>query len=1086
MKKIAILLSILLFMGNLVVNAQTKLITGTVTSSEDNQPVPGVSVIVKGTTMGAVTNMDGQYELRVPQDSKVLVFSFVGMETQEVSINGAIINVVLKQQAVGVDEVVVTALGITREKKSLGFASQGVKSDELTQAGQMSVTGSLSGKVAGVQVNQFGGSVGASSRITIRGNSSFSSNQQPLIVVDGVPIANDTQRSGDNHYTGVDYGSGLNDINPADIESMTVLKGGSAALYGMRAGRGVILITTKSGKNSKGVTISYDGSMTMERVANLPKLQNSYGQGHNGSEAYWKMDGEDGESYQDYAVANGFNFNGVNTGYDESWGPRLDIGLQIPQFDSPQSADGTYQATPWVSNPDNIKDFFQTGLAMNHMVSVLSQSEKATVRASISYRDQKGTIPNTDQKRYSGQLNTNMKLNDKVSFEMMANYTYTLSDNLVGQGYGDNNPINSLTVWSGRQINMQALKDNWDQKDAAGNYTHYNWIGVYHMNPYFTVNKNTNSLERNRLFGKVSLFYQPVKTIKFEARTGYDYYNLKTFERYFYHWNNPEGSFDQQNTSNANLELDLIGSYNEAFGDFNVSGSVGANYRNQLYEWNELGASQLTVPGVYTLSNKVGDAIAKMDHSHIRSNSVYGAASLGWKSQLYLDLSARNDWSSTISQSFFYPSASVSWLPTESFSDLKGDVLSFLKFRFGVSQVGAATSAYRNRAYYRAVNVSFNGVAQMYKDLTFPNPDLKPEMIKSWEAGTEFGLFKDRLHADISYYQKVTTDQIMTVPTSYTVGFSGMLINAGRIENKGVEIQLVGNILKNKDGLNWTSTLNFAKDKAKIVELAPEYPSVTAAELGWTWGIPNRAIVGEEWGVLVTTGYDRVTQEDIDNGLVAEGIKVGAIKVEESGLIKSKSGVNIANVSPKFLTGWRNDFTYKSFGFGFFLDARVGGEIWSQSMSHSYAAGTAAITAENGIREGKILPGRDIMKDDVFVMDDGSGKWVKNNIEVTAQDWYESGGNNEMYVFDGSFLKLREAYISYTLPASLLARTKTITKATVSIVGSNLALLMVDKSNTLRLDPEVGGVSSDTRGVGYEQASVPNSRSFGVKLNLTF
>ena len=1085
MKKIAIFLSILLFMGNLVTFAQTQTITGTVISVEDDMPIPGVSVSVKGTTLGTVTNIDGEYTLKVPQDAQALMFSFVGMRTEEVAITGSTVDVALQPENIGVDEVVVTALGISREKKSLGYAVQEVKSEELTKAGQLSLTGSLSGKVAGVQVNQFGGSVGASSRITIRGNSSFAKNQQPLIVIDGVPVTNDTQRSGDNHYSGVDYGSGLNDINPEDIESMTVLKGSSAALYGMRAGRGVILITTKSGKNSKGVTISYDGSTTFSQVANIPKMQNLYGQGHNGDEISWKRNAPD-MSYADYAVASGFNINGVNTGYDESWGPRLDIGLQIPQFDSPRSADGSYQATDWISRPNNIKDFFQTGLAMNHMISVLSQSEKATVRASVSYRDQKGTIPNTDQKRYSGQLNTNMKLNDKVSFEMMANYTHTLSDNLVGQGYGDNNPINSLTVWSGRQINMQALKDNWDQTDASGDYTHYNWINVYHMNPYFTVNKNTNSMERNRLFGKVSLFYQPIKSLKFEARTGYDYYNLKTFERYFYHWNNPEGSFDQKNTSNANLELDLIGSYNESFGDFNVSATIGANYRNQLYEWSEFGATQLTVPGVYTLSNKVGDAIAKMDHSHIRSNSVYGVASIGWKSQLYLDVSARNDWSSTISQSFFYPSTSLSWIPTESFSALKGDVLSFMKFRFGISQVGAATSAYRNRAYYYATSSSFNGIAQMYKSSTFPNPDLRPENITSWEGGLEFGLFKDRIHADIAYYQKVTTDQIMSVPTSYTVGFSGMLINAGRIENKGVEVQLIGNIIRNKNGLNWTSTINFAKDRSMVVELAPDYPSITTAELGWTWGIPNQAIVGKEWGALVTSGYARVTQKEIDNGEVAPGIPVGAIKVTEEGLIKSQSGVQIAHVSPDFLTGWRNDFTYKNFGFGFFLDARVGGDIWSQSMSHSYTAGTAAITAENGIRERMILPGRDIMQEDEFVMQDTEGKWVSNTIEVTAQNWYENGGNNEMYVFDGSFLKLREAYFSYTVPSSILARTKSISKATISVVGSNLALLMVDKSNTLRLDPETGGVSSDTRGIGYEQASVPNARTFGVKLNLTF
>lgn len=1075
------------FMGNVLVYAQTKQITGTVTSNEDNQPIPGVSVSVKGTTLGTITNLNGGFEISVPQNTKTLLFSFIGMKNQEVEIgNQTNINVKMETDVVGLDEVVVTALGISREKKSLGFSTQEVQSEELTKAGQLNITQSLAGKVAGVQINQFGGSVGASSRITIRGNSSFAADQQPLIVVDGVPIANDTRRTGDNAYSGTDYGSGLNDINPEDIESITVLKGGSAALYGMRAGRGVILITTKSGKNVKGVTISYDGSVTLERVANLPKMQNLYGQGHNGDELYWKTNNPE-LSYQDYSTEYGFNFNGVNTGYDESWGPRMDIGLMIPQFDSPKNANGEYSATPWVSHPNNIRDFFQTGLAMNHTLSVLSQTDRATTRASVSYRDQKGTVPNTDQKRYSGQLNTEMKLNEKVSFEMSANFTHTASDNLVGQGYADNSPLQSLTIWSGRQINMQSLKDNWDQKDEEGNYTHYNWIPVYHLNPYFTVNKNTNSMERNRLFGKVSLFYQPFKTLKFEARTGYDYYSMKVFERYYFHWNSPEGSFDQQNTSNANLEVDLIGSYNENFGDFSVSAAVGANYRNQLYEYSRLGADQLVVPGVYTISNVLGTPTVGMDHSHIRSNSVYGTASIGWKNQLYLDASARNDWSSTLSEGFFYPSASLSWIATESIGALKNDVLSFLKFRFGVTQVGAAAGAYQDRAYYTAETTTYNGVPLIVKSSVIPNENLRPENMASWEGGVELGLFNDRLHADVSYYQKVTTDQIMTVPTANSTGYSGMLINAGRIENKGIDLQLTGRILQSKEGLNWTTTVNFSRDRAMVVELAPEYENLLkVVQLGWTWGIPNQAIKGEEWGVLVSSGYDRVTQEDIDNGLVADGIPVGAIKVDESGLERSKAGVQIAHVTPDFLTSMRNDFSYKSLGFGFYLDARVGGQIWSQTMSHSFVTGVASVTAENGIRERMILPGKDIRKDDVFVMQDDNGKWVPNTIEVTAQDWYETGGTNESYVFDGSFLKLREVYLSYTLPTSLLAKTKTFSKATVSLVGSNLALLAVDKSNVLRLDPEAGGVSSDTRGIGYEQGGIPIGRTFGFKLNLTF
>jgi TonB-linked SusC/RagA family outer membrane protein len=1079
MKKRLIINLLLCFFASIgLATAQTTKVTGTVISSEDQEPVIGASVVVKGTSVGTITAFDGSFSLDVPAGSRTLVFSYIGMKSQEVTVS-SVMNIIMEPDAQRLDEVVVTALGLTREKKSLGYAIQEVKSEELTKAGQISLTGSLAGKVAGVQINQFGGSVGASSRISIRGNSSFSQDQQPLIIVDGIPIANDTQRSGDHHYNGVDYGSGLNDINPEDIETITVLKGGSAALYGMRAGNGVVIITTKTGKKGKGVTISYDGSLTLDQVSTLPRLQNEYGQGYDGDEYHYNLYSE-GNNYQDYAINNSFAWvdgsNGVNDFYDESWGPRLDAGLKLPQYDSPV-VNGVRQATDWISRPNNARDFFRTGYSMNHTVSVLSESDRSSTRASLSFRDQAGTVPNTDQKHYSGQVNTEMKLNELVKFDLSANYTRTESDNIPAQGYGSNNPINGLYVWSARQINMQTLKDNWDEKDAAGNYTYYSWNNNYHMNPYFTVYENRNSYQRDRIFAKSSLYYQPFEFLKIEGRAGVDYYNAQTFERYYKDYgDHPEGGFDQRMMKNTELNLDFLASFNKTWGDFNVSAMAGANYRDNSYEYARLGATALTVRGVYTLSNKSGDAVAEMDHSHVRTNSVYASGSAGWKNQLYLDVSARNDWSSTIRDPFFYPSASLSWIPTESFEGLKNDVLTFLKLRGGWAEIGSATSPYRNRAYYFAENNSFKSVAQMYKSFQYPNPGLKPESIRTWEIGVDAGFFDDRLHIDLAYYYKTTRDQIMSVSTSNVVGFGSMLLNAGEIETKGIELQLRGDILRNAQGLNWTSTLNYSRDRSMIIELAPDFPDLKVYELGWSWGIPTQAIKGKPWGTIVGTGYARLDPDDSSS----------PIKVTQRGLIATESARPIGQISPDFLAGWRNDFSYKNLSFGFFLDLRIGGDIWSQSMAHSYVAGTAAITVENGVRERAIVAGQDVMTDEQFVMQDANGNWVPNTIETDAQTWFESGGVDEMYVFDGSFLKLREAYLSYTLPKALLAKTKYFSKATVSLIGSNLALLWVHDTNTLRLDPETGGVSSDTRGVGYEQASVPSSRSFGIKLGLTF
>lgn len=1060
--------------------AQTKKVTGQVISAEDNQPVIGAAIVVKGTTIGTITDFDGKFSLDVPNDAKSVMVSYVGLKGREIPIT-AVMNIKLESDSHALDEVVVTAMGISREKKSLGYAIQEVGSEELTKAGQINVTGALSGKVAGVQVNQFGGSVGASSRISVRGNSSLAADQQPLIVLDGVPIANDTQRSGDNTYNGVDYGSGLNDINPEDIESMTVLKGGSAALYGMRAGNGVILITTKSGKKGSGVKVSYDGNFTIDRISTVPKLQNSYGQGNNGDEWHWKQNAPD-LSYQEYAEKYGFNWvdgtNGINDFYDESWGPRLDAGLNLVQYDS------NGQKAPWVSRPNNIKDFFQTGYSMNHTISLSANSEKSTTRASISYRDQKGTVPNTDQKRYSAQLNSFFKLNNYISYDMSASYTRTQSDNLVAQGYGGNNPINSLFAWSGRQINMKTLKENWDQKDANGNYTYYNWNTNYHMNPYFNVNENTNSYQRDRIFGKTSLYYQPFEFLKFEGRAGVDYYNSQSFERHYIDRSDwTKGGFTQINTKNTELNLDFIASFNKTFGDFNITAMAGANYRDLSWEDARIGATALTIPGVYTIANKDGAAYNLMDHSHRRSNSVYGNASIGWRNQLYVDLSARNDWDSTIKDAFFYPSASASWIVTESLPALKGDgsYLSFWKLRAGWAEIGSATSPYRNRAYYYAATDAFNGVAQIYKSTVYPNPDLKPESIKTWELGTEFGFLHDRLHFDLAYYHKTTTDQILNVRIPYSSGYSSLLINAGKIENKGIELQVRGDILESKDGLNWSSTLNFSKDRSKVVEL---YPGLTEYGMGWTWGIATQAIKGEKWGELVGPGFDRVDEADVKNGL-ATADQIGAVKVNSNGLLRSKSAQRIGNVTPDFMMNWRHDFNIKNWGFGFLLDLRIGGDIWSQTMAHSYTAGVANVTAENGIRERDIVGGVDVLKNERVVMQDASGKWVTNTIKTDAYSWFKADVS-EYYVFDGSYLKLREAYISYNFPKELIAKTRYISNASVSLIGTNLWLMWVHSSNTMRLDPETGGVSSDSRGIGFEQAAVPSSRSFGLKLNLTF
>lgn len=1050
--------------------AQTVTVTGVVTSADDSEPVIGASVLVKGTNTGTITGIMGDFTIpNVPSSATTLIISYVGMVSQEVTIQPGTLQVVLKSDAKTLDEVVVTAMGISREKKALGYALQEVKSDEITQAGQLNVANSLSGKVAGIQITSQGGQVGASQNIVIRGNSSFGDNS-PLIVVDGVPIQNDNGTG-----SAVNLGSGLNDINPEDIASISVLKGGSAALYGMRAGNGVILITTKSGKKDKGIQVSYDGSFTVDQIYNLPKLQNKYGQGYYGSEFDWKASGYSKTmSYQDFAVQHGYSYydgagNGVNDNADESWGPRLDIGLMIPQYNSPV-VDGVRQATPWVSQPDNIKDFFNIGYSQNHVISLTATTEKSSTRVSLGFRDQKGTTPNTDQKRYSAAVNTRMDVNKYLEFNLAANFIRTKSNNLPGTGYDQRNVLQSLLQWHGRQIDMDDLKQNYDQKDEFGNYTHYNWQQAYTVNPYWVLNHNLNKYVRDRFYGKASIFIKPTDWLKFEGRLGFDHYDSNQLSNVEWSIDYPDGYFRDYDRRATETNADFIAYFTKQFGDFNVNALAGANYRDYTYEIKTLGADELTVPGVYTVANAKGNAYTSENHNTRRSNSVYANLSLGWKNQLYADISVRNDWDSTIKDAFFYPSFSGSWIVTETLPMLtNGKWLNFLKLRGGWAKIGNATDPYVSNAYYSVLSAPFDGTTLYYNPTTYPAQNLRPEMVKTWEIGLEANFLDNRIHFDGAYYQKTTTDQIMQANLSTATGYNAMYINAGKISNKGVEIQLSADIFRNPKGFSWTTTFNWSKDKSRIDELYSDPVTgqkLDAYEIGSSWSCNNYAMVGKSWGTLVGTGY--VYNED------------GSILVE-NGMPKYETGKEIGNVTPDWLAGWSNEFTYKDWSFGFLLDFRKGGDVYSISQAFGSQTGIYDYTAAGDIRENGVIAGKNVLTDKVFKTADGK----INDVAVNAEDFFANFYTIcQMSVFDGSYLKLREAHLSYTFPKSLL-KNSFIKSAKISLVGTNLALLWVHSSNLTHLDPE-STTGSGNGDVGFESNAYPPSRSFGLKVGLTF
>ena len=1099
MKKIAFFLSIMFFMGSVLVHAQTKNITGTVTSNDDNQPIPGVSVSVKGTTLGTITNLDGEFELTVPQDAKTLVFSFIGMKNYEVEIGTqSNFSVKMETDVFGIDEVVVTALGITREKKSLGYASQEVKSEELMQAAAPDAISALQGKVAGVEISQAGGQVGASSRIVIRGNSSFGNNQ-PLIVVDGIPYSNSNIVN-----NAVDFGSGLYDINPNNIESMTVLKGGAAAaLYGMRAGNGVILITTKTGKSkTKGVSLEYNGNFNVDQMYHAQKYQNKYGQGYLGDEWFHKEAQADGYtgSYQDFATGGydpGYGFayvdgigNGVNDGVDESWGPRLDIGLKIPQYTSPVDANGNITPTDWVSNPSNVTDFYQLGFTQNHTFALTSVTDNSTTRASMGYSEQQGAMPNTDQTRYTAALNTDMTINKYMKYDLSMNYTRTESDNLPITGYNASNPMQSMGQWFGRQVDVKALEANW--QTTMPNGFPYNWNSNYHNNPYWSMNKNTNSYLRDRVFGKTSLWIIPTESLKFETRLGLDYFGSNN-NPVIYSGSNETlldastatfqgGWFRENEERQTEFNADFIGYYDKNFDDISVSILAGANYRNLRWSSKTLGANDLTVPDLFTIANVKGSPVTALDNVWIRNNSVYAQGTFGYGDFIFVDVLARNDWSSTIKDPFFYPAVSVSWLPLQSFN-IESDVISFFKLRGGWAKVGNATTAYRTDPYFAAVANTINGVSQYQQATEFPPAGLKPEQVVTTEIGTEINFLQNRIGLDVALYDKTTTDQIMSVPISKATGYNTTLVNAAEIKNKGIEIQLHGAALKNPDGLNWDIYLNWAKYNSEVLELYTDPitgQKVESYNLGAEWSTNVQARPGEPWGVIYGTGMVRRESD-------------GAIIVAASGRPRTKTNMKLGSVNPDWIGGLRNEFSYKNFTLGFLLDMRWGGDIFSVSQMFGAYAGQLEFTADGDFRENGLVLGKDFLTNEKFVkvvtLDAANiqnSEFAENDITTGAQDFFESYyGNRELCIYDGSYVKLREAHFTYTLPTTLFSSASFVKGASVSLVGNNLAILWTHSSNISGLDPE-NSTGSGNGGVGLESTSYPPSRSIGLKLNLKF
>jgi len=1054
MRKFTLFFVFLLFVGIQGALAQT-VVKGTVTDTKDGTALPGVSVVVKGTLTGTVTDINGFYTLTVPAGYNELIFSFVGMLTKEAKIDGkSTIDVKLDEDVVGLEEIVVTALGVSREKKSLGYAVQDLKGDELAKAKETNIVNSLSGKISGIQVTNSSGAVGSSSRIIIRGVTSLTGDNQPLFVVDGIPISNTDFASGDGlggngatttKNNGVNRGNGAADINPDDVESISVLKGPTAAaLYGSRAKNGVILITTKSGKSGaqtrKGLNIDLSNSTTWEKPLRLADYQNGYGQGAEGQFEF--VDGAGG---------------GIKDGVDESWGPKLDAGLMIPQYNSPV-VDGVRQPTPWVSSPDNIKDFLETGYTTTTNLAIVGGYTDANFRLSYTNMTQKGMLPNTEYKRNTLAFGGSANATDKLNISGSVNYVNANSDNLPGYGYDAQNVFQQF-LWAARQVYYPDLKN---YRNADGSL--YNWNYNYHNNPYFTLNENLNGMNRDRVYGNAKILYKFTEHLSAYVRTGGNVYsNLNKEQIAWGDIDNEFGYYGEIQSQFSETNTDFLAMYNRDINeqwDFYIN--LGGNTMRQKLHTTFGSADELAVEGIYTLANSRVPIRAYANNTDKKINSLYFAGQLGFKNAIYLDVTGRNDWSSTLPEdnnSYFYPSVTLSAVLTDLFEVKNTKTLSFAKVRAGWAQVGSDTDPYQlypTVAFGDGWNAATK-LSNLNIPNQLPNDELKPQMNKSWEIGAELKFLLNRISLDVTYYNSTTQDQIIAIPVSASTGYTSKVINAGNIDNDGIEITFGAVPFQNDNGFNWDIFVNWSKNNNKVVELAE---GVEQLELGTYWDMKLMAIPGQPYGSLYGADFLR----DPDGNIIhRDGVPVkGELKI-------------LGNYQPDWIMGTTNQFEFKGFDLSILIDWRKGGDIYNMTNAWGRYAGALEETLIG--REGGIV-GTGVKE----VYDDqGNVSYVANDVVVTSEEYNHAAFSNSIpagSVFDATYVKLREVRFGYTFKKLGDFPIKGIN---ISVVGRNLALLY---STIPHVDPETSFTSGNVQ--GFEFGQLPSARSFGFNINLKF
>jgi len=1128
-KKQLFLLVVSVFLTSVLL-AQERTVNGVV-RSDDGETLPGVNIQIKGTQTGTTTDENGKYSITVPNNDAVLIYKFIGMQDQEVAVGAQSTVDVGMSMGLELDEVVVTALGISREKKSLGYATQTVSGDDVSRVKDMNFMSALSGQVAGAQIKN-SGTMGGSANVIIRGYKSISQSNQPLYVVDGVPISNaitnsSNQRTGRGGY---DYGNAAMDINSEDIESISVLKGAAAtALYGSRAANGVVLIVTKKGTKDNGIGVTISSGVTMGKINKntMPVYQKQYGAGYgqyygpdtlaNGTIANGYLEDvgdQDGDGVPDMATP---------MGEDASYGLEFDENLEVLTWESiyPELTDTYLKPQPYVASDNDATTFYETSVMVNNSVSLDGANENGSFRIGLTDTRQTGILPNSSLNRSNASVNLNYKLSDKLSVTAGTQIALTKGKGRFGTGYDSRNVNQSFRQWYNVSTDMEAQRKAYESTGLNMTWNPYGFSDPdvdhrvqphYFDNPYFMRHESYQNDSRNRFIGNLALTYQLTDWLSVMGRITNDGYDETREER------TAEGSVDvplyyKYTRSYYERNYDLMFSFNKDFGTdnaFNIDGNIGTNLRRQGSNETEGQTNGgLTVPGLYSLQNGTNGIIAPTllpstnDHKILRQpyenvweravDGYFARVSFGYKRFLYIDLSGRVDISSTLPETdnvYPYPAAAVSFVYSEL---LDVDFMDFGKLRVNYAEVGSDAPVQSIDPTY-LINSTFQGTTLATAPSRNPNSGLVPERSKTAEIGFENKFWKGRAGTDITLYRTNTLNQIIDARVSSASGTARQWINAGNIQNQGIEVSVYGDVIATDD-FRWESRVNWALNRSEVLELKDGLDAYQLTSM--QGGISVEAEVGQPYGVIKGTNFVYDGNDKIVHHHPS---------ASRSGVVYAKTSSTeiIGNMLPDWTGGWTNTFSYKNVSASALIDVQKGGQFFSLDTWYGYGTGIYDFTAGDNDKGNPVRDqpddGGGLPLGGVWAATDGAGALILDEDgNVTSSGVKNEGSNEEygyysnyynasgwgaapnaMHVYDATYVKLRQVALTYSLPNSIVEKWP-IQGLDVSVVGRNLAILYKNSPYT---DPEAGLSAGNIQ--GYQSGAYPAVREFGFNITLKF